>query len=84
MNAVTKAVLTGDIDAPADSGMRFTGDLARSVDGADLRALESLLLKLDPAKGWGGLQPVDTETNEILWLCPTHYRKYVPDLPVIP
>ena len=84
MNAVAKTLLTGDFDAPNEPGARLAPGLERSVDGADLRVLESLLTKLDPSKRWGGLRPADTESNEILWLCPEHYRLYVPDLPVIP
>jgi len=83
MNSVAKAMLTGNIDAPTRIVTYVGTNIGPKKDIINLRALEALLSQLDPAKNWGGLRPAPTESNEILWLCPEHYREYVPDLPVI-
>jgi internalin A len=53
------------------------------VEGADLRALRMLLLRLDPAMGFGGLRRVLSPSGDYLWICstPEHLRDYDPGLP---
>jgi len=77
MKQAARAMLSGDLEAAP--GTRLDPGLRRSVEGADLRALETLLESLDPVKRWGGLRPVTMENNETVWVCPEHYRKFVPD-----
>jgi internalin A len=48
----------------------------RATTEADFRALESLLLKLDPARTWGGLSRTVTPEGLTLYLCQEHAEAY--------
>ncbi len=51
------------------------------AEGAGLRALRALLLKLDPANRFGDLRRAGTASGDLIWVCPRHYRLYDPGLP---
>ncbi|MFF4415240.1 COR domain-containing protein, partial [Streptosporangium sp. NPDC001559] len=57
----------GDINAIAES---------RATLEADFRALESLLIELDPARAWGGLSRTTTPEGLTLYLCAQHSYAY--------
>ena len=44
---------------------------------ADVRVLESLMLKLDPERVWGGLSKIVTPEGLVLYLCRDHALEYV-------
>jgi hypothetical protein len=46
------------------------------AEGAELRALRSLLDEKDPQRIWGGLQKKRTPEGHYLWLCRYHASKY--------
>lgn len=58
----------------------------QGAEGAELRALRALLVKLDPAMCFGDLRRVLTPAGDYLWICsrPEHYRVYDPGLPALP
>jgi hypothetical protein len=60
----------------ADRAEPVEGPEPHRADGAALRALRHLLLELDPAQVWGGLQKVLTPEGHYLWLCPEHAQVY--------
>jgi len=87
-----KAVISNDLDlmtslidklpeieqVESKHGLDKHQDLDRksTVGGAELRALRSLLEKMDNARVWGGLEKKRTPEGHYLWLCPEHSRKY--------
>ena len=48
----------------------------RATSEADFRALEALLIKLDPDRAWGGLSRTVTPEGLTLYLCREHYGAY--------
>jgi internalin A len=52
-----------------------------AAEGAGLRALRVLLAKLDESEEFGGMRRVFSNSGDILWVCPEHYRNYDPGLP---
>lgn len=61
-----------------DSGDRYDG--YRVAEGPALRALYSLLRKVDPDNAWRGLSCVVTPDGNILYLCEEHRKKYEVEL----
>jgi internalin A len=61
----------------------YTDDPA-VAEGAGLRALRALLGDLDPNRIFGGLLVARTAANDLLWICPDHYQRYVQPRPVLP
>jgi hypothetical protein len=59
-------------------GMNPTGPdpSARATNDADFRVLESMLLKLDPDRVWGGLSRTTTPEGLTLYLCRDHLAAY--------
>ncbi len=55
--------------------------LLTEVQGADLRALHSMLLALDKGRRWGDLRRTLTPTGDYFWLCAAHRRQYEPGPP---
>jgi internalin A len=56
--------------------------IRRANNDADFRALEAMLLELDPNRIWGGLSRYTTPEDLTLYLCAEHlaaYRQPVPD-----
>jgi hypothetical protein len=72
--------VTRDLD-PLEKDVRpEPGPAEHASSEADFRALESLLLKLDPDRRWGGLSRVVTPEGLTLYLCRDHtdaYRRIV-------
>ncbi|MFJ6199071.1 COR domain-containing protein [Micromonospora sp. NPDC092111] len=60
--------------APAETG-------SRADEVAGFRAVRELLFELDPAREFGGLRRVVSESGDYLWVCPEHYSVYDPGLP---
>jgi hypothetical protein len=58
----------------------------KSVEGAGLRALRTLLVEVDPTMAFGDLRRVVAPSGEFLWVCPTpeHLHVYDPGLPELP
>lgn len=55
------------------------------VEGAEHRVFQSLLRELDPKEHYVGLRwTLDKASGDWLWLCPTHFKVFNPDLPVLP
>ncbi|MER6732738.1 COR domain-containing protein [Streptomyces puniciscabiei] len=50
--------------------------LVRVTEHHEYRQMQSLLLKLDPAGDWGGLNKVTTPEGPTYWLCDAHTREY--------
>jgi internalin A len=65
-----------DSDLPAKDGRSDPDPSERATNEADFRALESLLVKLDPDRGWGGLSRTVTPEGPILYLCRDHAAAY--------
>ena len=83
MDTATKTMLAGELEV--QRGLTNKPDrLVTTAEGAGLRALQTLLLQLDKAKGWGGLRRVPTKSGDFLWLCPAHYKEFDPGLPILP
>lgn len=59
-----------------DELRRDPGVSDRAGNDADFRALEALLLKLDPAREWGGLSRTVTPEGLTLYLCREHSETY--------
>uniref|UniRef100_UPI003D726B4A COR domain-containing protein n=1 Tax=Nonomuraea jabiensis TaxID=882448 RepID=UPI003D726B4A len=57
----------GDVNSHAES---------RATLEADFRALEALLIELDPARTWGGLSRTTTPEGLTLYLCAQHSHTY--------
>jgi hypothetical protein len=57
---------------PEQVGSVTAVPVARARLDADFRALESLMLQLDPRREWGGLSRVTTPDWETLYLCREH------------
>ena len=53
-----------------------SGPAVRATSEADFRALEALLIKLDPDRTWGGLSRTTTPEGLTLYLCHQHYEAY--------
>ena len=53
-----------------------SGPAVHAATEADFRALESLLLKLDPDRTWGGLSRTVTPEGLTLYLCHEHAEEY--------
>ncbi|MFJ6672732.1 COR domain-containing protein, partial [Actinosynnema sp. NPDC091369] len=49
---------------------------ARATNDADFRALEAMLVKLDPERRWGGLSRFTTPEGLTLYLCDEHLASY--------
>ncbi|BAL89268.1 hypothetical protein AMIS_40480 [Actinoplanes missouriensis 431] len=65
---------------PATAGEHKTpAGVSDEVSG--FRAVRELLLQLDPARQFGGLRRVVSESGDFLWMCADHYRIYDPGLP---
>lgn len=56
-------------------------DRLTSAEGANLRALRTIVFEHDPTRQFGGLQRVLTASGDFLWVCPQHHSAYDPDLP---
>jgi hypothetical protein len=80
MKAVAAALPTSDLETGVDVGER---GLSRA-EGAGLRALRAALLDVDPFQSFGGLRRRQAATGDWVWICPRHYSKYDPGLPVLP
>lgn len=52
------------------------GPAPRAANEADFRALESLLVRLDPERSWGGLARTITPEGPPLYLCREHADVY--------
>lgn len=77
-------VLAEKFPEPAELTINdFSSDEVRlsRAEGAGLRALRHLLLKLDPASGFGGLRRVRAPSADLLYVCAEHHRAYDPGLP---
>ncbi len=57
-------------------GRPDSGPAVHATTEADFRALESLLLKLDPDRAWGGLSRTVTPEGLTLYLCREHADAY--------
>ena len=57
-------------------GRPGSGPAVHADTEADFRALESLLLKLDPDRTWGGLSRTVTPEGLTLYLCHEHAEGY--------
>ncbi len=79
MPSTAKSLLEVQFDAPRrpdlDSGLR------EKPEGAALRELHALLVRLDPDRRWGAVRRVPTPTGGYLWLCLEHYPLYDPGRP---
>jgi hypothetical protein len=64
------------LELAAPFGSRFVEESLEHVEGATLRLLRGLLEKLDPLRGWRGLQKVLTPEGHYLWLCEKHAAAY--------
>jgi hypothetical protein len=54
------------------------------VEGAEHRVFLSLLRELDKNEHYGGLRwTLDKASGDWMWLCPTHFKIFNPDLPVL-
>jgi internalin A len=54
-----------------------------AAEGAGLRALRVLLVKLDESQNFGGMRRVHANSGDFLWVCAEHYRNYDPGLPAL-
>ena len=63
-------------DLPGRDGRPDQDPAERAASEADFRALESLLVKLDPERGWGGLSRTVTPEGLTLYLCRDHADAY--------
>jgi internalin A len=52
------------------------GPEARASTDADFRTLKTMLARLHPAEGWGGLSRFDTPEGLTLYLCDEHLAQY--------
>lgn len=80
MEAMTKLVdqipePSGGPGLPGEEG-RDPDPMVRAETDADFRALEALLLKLDPDRVWGGLSRTVTPEGLTLYLCREHSEPY--------
>jgi internalin A len=82
MEKFTSGVLAGELDSHKSYGL--AGPPLTRAEGASLRALQEVLIGLDPGRKWGGLRKVGTSSGDCLWVCPQHYPEYDPGLPVLP
>jgi hypothetical protein len=57
-------------------GRPESGPAVHATTEADFRALESLLLKLDPDRTWGGLSRMVTPEGLTIYLCREHAETY--------
>ncbi|MBQ0894653.1 hypothetical protein KBX37_16365 [Micromonospora sp. U56] len=76
--------LAEKLPAPAIGGNELDAGEVRGLtraEGAGLRALRQLLVKLDPAGRYGDLRRVRSSSGDLLWVCPEHHRSYDPGLP---
>jgi hypothetical protein len=81
LDAMTEIVdqipeLTLDLELPEKDAHSDRGPVERASNEADFRALESLLLKLDPERSWGGLSRTVTPEGLTLYLCRHHAESY--------
>jgi internalin A len=65
-----------DLDLSEKDARLDPGPTERASNEADFRALESLLLKLDPDRRWGGLSRTVTPEGLTLYLCRHHTEAY--------
>jgi internalin A len=65
-----------DLDPPEKDVRSDSGRVERASNEADFRALEGLLLKLDPDRRWGGLSRTVTPEGPTLYLCRDHADAY--------
>jgi internalin A len=65
-----------DLDLPQKDIRSDPGPIERASDEADFRVLESLLVKLDPDRHWGGLSRTATPEGLTLYLCRDHADAY--------
>jgi hypothetical protein len=68
--------LTRPPDLLGQDSRPVSGPAVRAATEADFRALESLLLKLDPDRIWGGLSRTVTPEGLTLYLCLEHAEGY--------
>ncbi|WP_198037240.1 leucine-rich repeat domain-containing protein [Streptacidiphilus jeojiense] len=50
--------------------------MVRATEDPQFRAMQGLLLALDPKQAWSGLSKVATPEGHIYWLCAAHTRQY--------
>jgi internalin A len=85
LDAMTEVVdqipeLSHDLDLTDKDAHPDPGPVERASNEADFRVLESLLVKLDPDRRWGGLSRTVTPEGPTLYLCRDHadmYRRVV-------
>jgi hypothetical protein len=66
-----------DIKDADDPGLKGSAERGASLaEGAALRALRTLLDKVDTKRDWGGLTKVLTPEGDYLWLCQQHAQEY--------
>ncbi len=82
MEKCAGAVPGGELETHSKS-LRPTGFFKRP-DGFELREFHDLIEDQIKGRHWGGLRRVPTDSGDFLWLCPDHYKDFVPELPVIP
>ncbi|WP_255955284.1 leucine-rich repeat domain-containing protein [Streptomyces odontomachi] len=75
--AMTKALVdTLSDNLPDGGGPPDVPTRVRAVDDPKFRAMQQLLLTLDPACNWGGLSKVSTPEGDVFWLCNAHAQQY--------
>ena len=60
----------------ASGGLGGVRSMTLATEDPQFRAMQHLLLQLDPQQAWGGLSKVPTPEGHVYWMCEAHTRRY--------